>query len=455
MIAGGMGNAPRATSPVPIGGIVDGKYRVERILGMGGMGCVVQATHVQLLAPVAIKFVLESDAGDPDVSARFLREARAASALSSEHVARVTDVGTLPSGTPFMVMDYLEGETLEDRLEKGTLSVDDIVQVLIQTCEALSEAHARGIVHRDIKPANLFLVARPTKSLFVKVLDFGISRVSDPRLAVREGLTGTAAIMGTPHFMAPEQMTSSKAADARADIWALGVTMYRALSGRYPFDAATLMELGSLVLSTDAPPLERVVPGIAPPLAAIVRRCLEREPARRYASAAELHAALIALPSMKAQPQPRATTVAPPMRTSATHAVALAAGPSPTAPTGRGGRSAGVWIAVLVCTIVIGAMGLAVLRRSRMREAARPLVPEPTTSIAAIADPPPPIVSAETATPPAASTAAPVVAIDSATAPPPARSTTAAHPGATKPPTRPPSGKSRTPAAATAAPDER
>jgi serine/threonine-protein kinase len=414
-----MATSETPQSPVPIGELVDGKYRVERVIGVGGMGCVVQATHLQLLTPVAIKFVIDPDVGDHDTSTRFLREARTASSLTSEHVARVIDVGTLPSGCPFMVMDYLEGETFEERLAKGTLSVDEIVQVLIQACDGLAEAHGRGIVHRDVKPANLFLVQRPMRSIFVKVLDFGISRVADPRLAVKEGLTGTSAIMGTPQFMAPEQMTSTKMADARADVWALGVTMYRALSGRYPFNAATLMELGALVLATEAVPLEHVVPGISPPLAAIVRQCLQRDPALRFASAAELQRALLSLPSLTAQPTPHATTdVAPalPMQTSATHALTMASPAGVSAGTsGRRSGSAGLVMGLLLTALVIGGMGTMVALRARAKVAVTP--PEATTAVvpangepgnppAAVATPP---ASASTTQTEAAS-AEPVVA---------------------------------------------
>jgi serine/threonine protein kinase len=191
------------------GELLAGKYRVERVLGEGGMGVVVAARHVELDERVALKFLLPGTLGQPDAVARFLREARAAARIRSEHVARVTDVGTLETGVPYMVMEFLEGADLSRILrEHGPLPIEDAVDYVVQTCEAIADAHALGIIHRDLKPANLMLVTRSDGGSCVKVLDFGISKVSGPGQDAM-AMTSTSTILGSPIYMSPEQMTSS------------------------------------------------------------------------------------------------------------------------------------------------------------------------------------------------------------------------------------------------------
>jgi eukaryotic-like serine/threonine-protein kinase len=187
------------SAPVQIGDVLAGKYRIERVLGAGGMGVVVAATHLRLEQLVAIKFLLPAALESEDVVARFAREARAASRIQSEHVARVIDVGELEDGLPYMVMEYLEGSDLAGILaDAGPLPIETTVDYLLQACEALAEAHAAGIVHRDLKPANLFLAARADGTSIVKVLDFGISKAASDAAATAARLTGTAVIMGSP-----------------------------------------------------------------------------------------------------------------------------------------------------------------------------------------------------------------------------------------------------------------
>src|SRR5579863_6621840 len=223
-------------APVQEGEILDGKYRVDRVLGVGGMGIVVAATHVALNQRVAIKFLLPAAVGNPQIIERFAREARAAVQIQSEHVARVTDVGTLPTGSPYMVMEFLEGSDLAAAIERGgAMPVAQAVGFVLQACEAIAEAHALGIVHRDLKPANLFLARRAGRDPMVKVLDFGISKTKD----AAAGLTQTSSVMGSPYYMAPEQMMSSKDVDVRSDIWALGIILYELLSGKAPFQGDT------------------------------------------------------------------------------------------------------------------------------------------------------------------------------------------------------------------------
>jgi serine/threonine-protein kinase len=282
--------------PFVRGEVLGGKYRVSRVVGEGGMGVVVEATHVQLDERVALKFLRPEMLATPDVVARFDREARAAVKLKSDHVARVMDVGKTPAGVPYMVMEYLEGKDLGETLaEQGPLPVPQAVEYIIQACEGIGEAHARGIVHRDVKPENLFLVKRDDGWRSVKVLDFGISK------AVLVGPSGvdpnskdTAAIMGSPHYMSPEQLRSTKTVDHRADVWSLGVVLFELLAGTMPFDEN--LEFTELVANILEVPHRRLrdLRGDAPiMLEAVVDRALEKDRNRRYQSTADLAVALL------------------------------------------------------------------------------------------------------------------------------------------------------------------
>jgi eukaryotic-like serine/threonine-protein kinase len=270
---------------VEIAAVVAGKYRIDRILGQGGMGIVVKATHLELHQPVAIKFLLPDVLGDPLVKQRFLREGRAAVRLRSEHVARVLDVGTLENGAPYMVLEYLEGTDLAS-VPRARLTIGLIVDLTLQACEALAEAHAMGIVHRDIKPANFFLTRRSDGSELIKILDFGISKAP----ATLEGnLTATKTVIGTPTYMSPEQMRSSRNVDHRSDIWSLGVVLYELTQGAPPFEAETFSGLVFQVATEPVPPLAVRIPKR---LADIVYKCLEKDPGRRFQNVAELAHAL-------------------------------------------------------------------------------------------------------------------------------------------------------------------
>jgi serine/threonine protein kinase len=275
-------------SPVREGDLLAGKYRVERVLGEGGMGIVVAAVHEALHQRVAIKFVRDEVLDTPEVVARFLIEARAAAALKSEHAARVSDVGTLESGAPYMVMELLEGSDLNDVLEKrGTVSVEIAADWLIQACEAVAEAHAAGIVHRDLKPQNLFLARTVGGGTTIKVLDFGVSKSS-----FSGSLTSTGALLGSPLYMSPEQMRSSKDVSPRADVWALGVVFFQLLTGRMPFEAPSLPELCLKVASDPPQSIRELKADVPAEVLAIIERCLEKDPSRRYADASELATAL-------------------------------------------------------------------------------------------------------------------------------------------------------------------
>jgi eukaryotic-like serine/threonine-protein kinase len=279
-------------APVDPGQFIKGKYRVDRVLGEGGMGVVVAAHHLALDLRVAIKFLQPALRTDPTVVERFAREARAASKIESDHVARVTDVDALEDGTPFMVMEYLEGRDLSAVRANGAgLPIPAAVGYVLEACEAIGEAHRRGIVHRDIKPANLFLAKRSDGRTRIKVLDFGISKVSAGRGA-SPSVTVTSALMGSLAYMSPEQMLSPRDVDARTDLWALGVTLYELLTARVPFPGETLAQVCALVLSTQPRPPSALRPDVPPGLDQIVLHCLAKDRDQRLATVDELVLAL-------------------------------------------------------------------------------------------------------------------------------------------------------------------
>ena len=274
------------------GDVIGGKFVVEQVLGVGGMGVVVSARHSQLGQKVAIKFMRKDAAKAPEAASRFLREARAMVALQSAHVVRVTDVGVFADGMPYMVMEHLVGTDLHRVLEEQkTLPVGDAVDFLLQGMEAIAEAHVAGIVHRDLKPANLFLTRHPDGLPFIKVLDFGISKASGSG-ATDQNLTATTTIMGSPLYMSPEQLRSSKNVDARTDLWALGVILHELLAGTPPFEAENVTGLCAKIAADAPTPLREIAPSVPPELEAVVTRCLEKNVDRRFSSVAELAAAL-------------------------------------------------------------------------------------------------------------------------------------------------------------------
>jgi serine/threonine protein kinase len=277
-----------AMAEVNEGDILAGKYRVERILGEGGMGFVVAATHITLDERVALKFMRAEALMQQDGVQRFLREARAAVKLKSAHVARVLDVGTLESGAPYIVMEHLEGQDLAHLLvERGALPLTEVVDYVLQACDAIAEAHARGIIHRDLKPANVFVTRGRDGAPLIKVLDFGISKVNV--LGDRpESMTSSATLLGSPVYMSPEQMKSSRDVDATADIWSLGIILYEAVGGRVPFDEQTMGALMAKVLTEPPPPLGALRPDLPTGFVDVVGRCLEKDPARRFTTIAEL-----------------------------------------------------------------------------------------------------------------------------------------------------------------------
>jgi eukaryotic-like serine/threonine-protein kinase len=271
------------------GDVLAGKYRIERVLGMGGMGVVVAARHLQLDEMVAIKYLLPTALEHPTAVSRFIREAKAAVRIKSEHVARVSDVGTLSNGAPYLVMEYLEGQDLAQWLKQsGPLEVDQAVEFVLQALEAIADAHGLGIIHRDLKPANLYCVRRSDGILAVKVLDFGISKTSDLCAGEVGAITAPAAIMGSPLYMSPEQMRSARDVDVRTDIWAIGVILYQLTTGVAPFAGRTISEICEKATTLPPTPPRSLRPELPHALEAVILRCLEKNRDQRYANVAEL-----------------------------------------------------------------------------------------------------------------------------------------------------------------------
>ncbi len=276
-----------------IGSTIAGKYRLERVLGRGGMGMVFEAHHLQLELQVAIKFLLPETLGVAGAAARFLREARAASRIRSEHVVRVLDIDALADGTPFFVMEFLTGSDLHVLLRtRGALPVAEAIDYVLQVCEALAEAHALGIVHRDLKPGNLFLTRRLDATPLVKLLDFGIAKAPDAQGWTEGSLTMTRGTLGSPLYMSPEQLRDTSSVDLRTDLWALGVILYELVTAHHPFDGGSLASVGALIAASEPTPLARYFDEVPAALEGVIARCLAKDPNARFANVGELAAAL-------------------------------------------------------------------------------------------------------------------------------------------------------------------
>jgi serine/threonine-protein kinase len=277
--------------PIAEGQIIGGRYSIGPVIGEGGMGVVYAATHIALGAPVAVKVIRSELRDDPEFVQRFLNEARAAALLKDEHIARVHDVGQLDSGEPYLVMERLDGIELEAFMKQsGPLGESEAVDLVLQVCQGLAEAHAAALVHRDVKPANLFLSRQADGRYTLKILDFGISKhllQGSP-----ERLTDPGKSLGSPWYMSPEQMTDPSRVDQRSDIWSVGVLLFELMTKRHPFDGTLVAEVCSKVLTHAPPPLSALKPKIDPQLESVVLRCLEKDPDQRFPTVTALSRAL-------------------------------------------------------------------------------------------------------------------------------------------------------------------
>jgi serine/threonine-protein kinase len=409
------------------------KYEVESVIGAGGMGVVVAARHLILGQRVALKFLRNAGSERPEIVTRFFREAQAAAKIQGEHVARVFDVGRLPSGVPFLVMEYLAGRDLAEVLRtEGPLPIERAVTYVLEACEALAQAHALGIIHRDLKPGNLFLVRSPDGAPFVKVLDFGISK-SVSADGSSETLTGPQGILGSPLYMSPEQIRSSKTVDARSDVWSLGVILHELLAGRPPFEGDGAPSVFASIAADPPVPLQSVAPHVPAALAALVARCLEKSPDARPASVGELARGLLPFAPAEGRGsvdrittvlgQSGATTIDP--TSSLGHADTIHAATPPPLGTGTDWGRTGERraprspsrpspLAAAALLAVLAGVGVVLVLRPATRA-----VEAPSSASA-------PAVDAAAPPPPASTTAPPAAPAESTSAPAPSASATAA-----------------------------
>ena len=434
------------------GTLVANKYRVRRRLGAGGMGAVYEGEHVEIGKRVAIKVIEHEHARSAELAARFKREARAASAVESEHIVQVFDVGEDPAVGLYMVMEYLAGEDLAERLARagGRLPVEEAAPIVIQAARALAKAHAAGVVHRDLKPANLFLTTREDGSPCVKILDFGISKLARPETSAGNSLlTREGSVMGTPLYMSPEQ-AQGLAVDGRTDIWSLGAVLYEALSGRTVFDPRDNYEQMIVQIVTKRPkPLREVAPWVPTGIAGVVDAALAHDVAARTPDATTFARRLVEAGQRDSMPE----ALAPTMLVDSSRTPALPVTQNPTdvgvvvATRAGGGKSAQRSRAIQLAAVAIVVFGAAFVTITsvlgkRSSETRAPAV--------GLVVPPPPVESgAAPAALPAGSTAPALPALAgepaaSASAAP-AAATQAQAPAKTPPPPR---GAPRAPAAA-------
>jgi eukaryotic-like serine/threonine-protein kinase len=399
------------------GQIIDGKYRIVRLIGEGGMGAVFEGENTRISRRVAIKVLHGAALSNPETVQRFEREAQAAGRIGSDHILEILDLGTLPDGARYMVMEFLNGDTLSAKIRQaGALAPATAVHLIRQALVGLAAAHQAGIVHRDLKPDNLFVLNEKAGIRdFVKLIDFGISKFNS--LGGDMSMTRTGAVMGTPYYMSPEQAKGSGQVDHRSDLYAMGVIMYEAVTGSVPFNANTFNELLFKIVLSDPPPLSQVAPHVDPRFAAVVSKAMAREPAQRFGSAAELIQALDSLSGMT-----HVTLATAPIAGVQAPTDARTVGSFAASQTGVPKRSRAPLFAALAGGAVLLIGGAAVALIASKRAPAAPVAasaapsaselarkPEPTPEPVAIAKTPePPATVVESAAPPAVSVAPPV-----------------------------------------------
>jgi eukaryotic-like serine/threonine-protein kinase len=353
----------RSLEAVKPGRMIAGKYRVEKELGRGGFGVVVMARHLAIDQVVAIKVLTPAEEGGwQEDAARFKREAQATAALRSEHVVRILDVDSLEDGSPYTVMEYLEGETLHHTIHsRGPLAAEEAVDHVIQVLAALGEAHGAGIVHRDLKPANVFVTRGAGGTMVAKVLDFGVSKIGAHSglgtvSAASQPITKTGALIGTVAYMAPEQMVDAKRVDARADLFSVGIILYELLTKQTPFGPPTNPTIVTTMLTKPPMPLSALRPDLPPKLERVVMRCLEKLPERRPPTAAAAAAALAPFASIRARAALESLRRAP--RPTGAAAPPEKGGPKPLAGGGRSRTT--LAIGIIGAVVTVGLLGLAV-----------------------------------------------------------------------------------------------
>jgi serine/threonine protein kinase len=366
---------PATGDPTPrdplVGTLLTQRYRVLRPIAQGGMGAVYEARHVLLDKRVAIKVPLPRFAGDEAVLERLHREAFAAARAGHEHIVDVTDMGRLDDGGFFLVFELLEGRDLGALLHaQGQLPWPRAVRIATQICEALAVAHERGIVHRDLKPENIYLVTRSSDPDFVKVLDFGIAKIREGLPQQARGPTAPTVVFGTPEYMAPEQMEASGAVDARADLYALGVILFEALSGRLPLSASSRRALMLKVMSEAPPRLGSLAPELPHALCELVGRLLEKDPLRRPASCEEVRLSLMRITATTVTPAPSSAASSEARATIATVATTTASALADRRALQRGlrrsrARSGALLLAVAAAVMVAFALQSSAKRGER------------------------------------------------------------------------------------------
>jgi serine/threonine protein kinase len=408
--------ADDSSLPSP-GDVLAGKYRIERLVGRGGMGAVFAAQHILLNQRVAVKLLLGELANSTEATGRFMNEARAAAQIQGEHVARVLDIGQLPDGMPYMVLEYLEGSDFSVLLkQRGFLTVPEVADCALQVLDALGQAHAAGIVHRDLKPANLFLARRHDGTSVVKVLDFGISKNLSPLGGAPQGMTQTRSLLGSPQYMSPEQLRTPRGVDARTDIWSMGVILYELLTGAAPFTGEAIGELFMQIMEQTPLPLRSHRAEIPVDLEAIVMRCLSRDPNGRFANVNELAAVLRVFASAQMRALMSARGSSPGLASTGPNAAPAITSPGNTAapwantgpsasepaglPDGRRGKVVAIIGAGIFCAIVavVGVIALVEHGATPASSAASqgPVAPLPAASSAS---PPAPTMPAVTLAP--------------------------------------------------------
>ena len=386
-----------------VGQVIGGKYRVERVLGEGGMGVVLGARDLELRRRVALK-LLRKDAMADGAAERFLREARATAAIESPHVARVLDVGRARGGEPYLVLEHLEGEDLHARLSSGPPArIGDAVRWILEACEGLAAAHARGVVHRDLKPSNLFLARQPDGREVVKLLDFGLAKDPDDADGC---ITATGAILGSPSYMSPEHLAGRRV-DVRSDIWSLGVTLYELLARALPFPGNTTPEICAAVLSSPPVPISVHRHDVPPDLDALIVWCLAKDPTKRPADVAEVAAMLEPFAEVPgaaarvAHTLAHATDEAPGAigaRDAPTHLVSSV--DARVREGASGGRAVAIGVAAAAIAACAAAVVVAIAMRRTAPVAARAPTPVPTETASIVYDTvAPSAIAAPSATP--------------------------------------------------------